>query len=203
MTGALHKNIRKIRTLKNLSQAEFAELFGLSRANIGSYEEGRAQPKMEVLSQMASYFSLSIDDLVNKELSIKDLTQFPEPEHNERTIPGSPGLAVVQVPYLTPANLSTFVSLGRCREQLTLPVQFAADLAWLYQGQHLEHPQGFSDGDILLLKKITPEEAQAGKAVCLLHNKKMYTGILRYTSGKAELTDFSGKEAVLSIPGKG
>ena len=35
------KNIKKLRSVKGLSQAKFAELFDIKRASIGAYEEGR------------------------------------------------------------------------------------------------------------------------------------------------------------------
>jgi transcriptional regulator with XRE-family HTH domain len=49
-------NIRKIRTVKGLNQSQFAELFDLNRARIGAYEEGRAEPKIDVVIEIAKYF---------------------------------------------------------------------------------------------------------------------------------------------------
>ena len=45
------RNIKKIRQVKKISQAEFAHLFHLSRPSIGAYEEGRSEPKIETLIQ--------------------------------------------------------------------------------------------------------------------------------------------------------
>ncbi|GGG57285.1 XRE family transcriptional regulator [Hymenobacter glacieicola] len=70
------KNIRKIRTVKKLSQAAFAELFGLARPSVGAYEEGRSEPKMETLIQIALHFGLSVDLLLTKELTVNDLYGF-------------------------------------------------------------------------------------------------------------------------------
>ncbi|WP_019948291.1 XRE family transcriptional regulator [Hymenobacter aerophilus] len=70
------KNIRKIRTVKKLSQAAFAELFGLARPSVGAYEEGRSEPKMETLLQIAQHFGLSVDLLLTKELTINELYRF-------------------------------------------------------------------------------------------------------------------------------
>lgn len=69
-------NIRKIRTVKKLSQAAFAELFGLARPSVGAYEEGRSEPKMETLIQIAQHFGLSVDLLLTKELTVNDLYGF-------------------------------------------------------------------------------------------------------------------------------
>jgi len=72
----LSKNIRKLRAFKNLNQTEFANLFDIKRASIGAYEEGRAEPKLETLIKFASYFSLKIDDLVTKELTVNQIAKF-------------------------------------------------------------------------------------------------------------------------------
>jgi len=66
-------NIKKIRTVKKLSQLHFAELFGINRASIGAYEEGRAEPKLEKIIKIAEYFGLSIDVLLTRELTVNDL----------------------------------------------------------------------------------------------------------------------------------
>jgi transcriptional regulator with XRE-family HTH domain len=70
------KNIRKLRAVKKLSQASFAELFGLARPSVGAYEEGRSEPKMETLIQIAQHFGLSVDLLLTKELTVNELYHF-------------------------------------------------------------------------------------------------------------------------------
>ena len=70
------KNVKKIRGVKNLSQTAFSELFNLSRASIGAYEEGRAEAKLDTIIQIANYFSITVDELVNKELTVNDLYHF-------------------------------------------------------------------------------------------------------------------------------
>jgi len=70
------KNIKKIRSVKKLNQSQFADLFDLKRASIGAYEEGRAEPKIATLIQIAKHFGITADDLLNKELSVNDLFHF-------------------------------------------------------------------------------------------------------------------------------
>ena len=72
------KNIKKLRTLNNLSQQEFGNLFGLSRASIGSYEEGRADPKIDSLIKIARHFNLNIDQLLTSEIHNLDRHEKPE-----------------------------------------------------------------------------------------------------------------------------
>jgi len=73
-------NIRKIRSVKALSQSDFALLFKLTRASIGSYEEGRAEPKIDTAIEIAKYFSISLSDIFTKDLTVNQLTNFLSPE---------------------------------------------------------------------------------------------------------------------------
>jgi DNA-binding XRE family transcriptional regulator len=70
------KNIRKIRIAKKMTQTEFAELFDLKRTSLGSYEEGRAEPKIDTVIKIADYFRLSLDQLLRAELTINDIFHF-------------------------------------------------------------------------------------------------------------------------------
>lgn len=70
------KNIRKIRSVKSLSQQAFAELFELKRGTLGAYEEGRSEPRIETIIKIANHFSIPIDDLLTKELTVNNLLKF-------------------------------------------------------------------------------------------------------------------------------
>lgn len=67
------KNIRKIRAVKKMSQADFAKIFNLARPSVGAYEEGRAEPKIDTIILMAQHFGLSVDRLLTKEITINEL----------------------------------------------------------------------------------------------------------------------------------
>ncbi|PWN65764.1 helix-turn-helix domain-containing protein [Chryseobacterium viscerum] len=80
-------NIKKIRQVKGLSQKAFADMFDLNRGVISSYEEGRAEPKIETILKVAHHFNLNLDKLlteplqVNQLVSVSDIDQlmlFPE-----------------------------------------------------------------------------------------------------------------------------
>ncbi|MCK5699873.1 MAG: helix-turn-helix transcriptional regulator, partial [Cyclobacteriaceae bacterium] len=58
--SSIGKNIKKIRTVKKLSQAAFAEIFSLARPSVGAYEEVRAEPKVDTIIQIANYFGISV-----------------------------------------------------------------------------------------------------------------------------------------------
>ena len=70
------RNIKKIRTTKGLSQTEFGKIFGITRGSIGSYEEGRAEPKIETLKTIANKFSISLDAIITAELTVNQLSGF-------------------------------------------------------------------------------------------------------------------------------
>ncbi len=69
-------NLKKIRQIKGLSQQAFAELIDLNRGVISSYEEGRAEPKIETLLRIANYFGISTDDIISKPLTVNQLANF-------------------------------------------------------------------------------------------------------------------------------
>jgi len=56
-----------------MSQADFAKIFNLARPSVGAYEEGRAEPKIDTIIQIAHHFGLSIDRLLTKEITINEL----------------------------------------------------------------------------------------------------------------------------------
>lgn len=86
-------NIKKIRQVKGLSQKAFADLLDLNRGVISSYEEERAEPKIETILKVASHFSVDLDKLLTETLEtdqllnvsgMDQLSLFPETTINER-----------------------------------------------------------------------------------------------------------------------
>lgn len=69
MSKQLGLNIKYLRKVRNLTQDQLADKIGVNRAMIGSYEEGRAVPKLPALQILSHYFNVSIDSLVNIDLS--------------------------------------------------------------------------------------------------------------------------------------
>ncbi|HOZ14212.1 MAG TPA: LexA family transcriptional regulator [Tenuifilaceae bacterium] len=69
MSKQLGLNIKYLRKVRNLTQDQLADKIGVNRAMIGSYEEGRAVPKLPALQILSHYFNVSIDSLVNFDLS--------------------------------------------------------------------------------------------------------------------------------------
>jgi transcriptional regulator with XRE-family HTH domain len=91
MDNFLGLNIRYLRKIRGLTQDQLADKISVNRAMIGSYEEGRAIPKLDALRAMSLYFSIRIDDLVNIDLSVRK-NEEGELNHN---FPEGKGLRVL------------------------------------------------------------------------------------------------------------
>ena len=63
------KNLRHLRKLRGWTQDDFAVKLGIKRSLVGAYEEERADPRLDVLEIVMELFSLSMDDLLLKDLS--------------------------------------------------------------------------------------------------------------------------------------
>ncbi|MGV8139431.1 MAG: XRE family transcriptional regulator [Mangrovibacterium sp.] len=79
-------NIRYLRKLNKLTQGDLADQLEMKRSLIGSYEEGRAVPKIVVLKQLATLFDLSIDQLVSCDFEADGLPQ-PELKPSPQILP--------------------------------------------------------------------------------------------------------------------
>ncbi len=125
-------NIRKIRTVKKLSQAAFAELFGLARPSVGAWEEGRAEPKTDTLIQIAQYFGVSVDLLLTKELTVNDLLHFDVYQHQRHA-------AHLTEPTAPPDELAHLTPYVGLPQQLAYGMR-CQDPAWVATLPHLILP---------------------------------------------------------------
>jgi len=80
MNNYLGLNIKHLRKVRELTQDQLADKIGVNRAMIGSYEEGRAVPKLEALRTISHYFNVSIDSLINTDLSSEKKKKGESPE---------------------------------------------------------------------------------------------------------------------------
>jgi transcriptional regulator with XRE-family HTH domain len=72
------KNIRHLRKIKNLTQEQLSEELGITRSKVGSYEEGRSDPPIDMLVYFSEYFKLPIDVLIKNDLTYASDTSFIE-----------------------------------------------------------------------------------------------------------------------------
>ncbi len=69
----LPSNIRHLRSLKGVTQEQFAQKLNVSRSRISSYEENRAIPPIDFLIEISNFFKISLDILIKNDLSkVKD-----------------------------------------------------------------------------------------------------------------------------------
>lgn len=67
----VNKNLRFLRKEYGYTQSEFAQKIGVKRPSIGAYEENRAEPKIATLRIIADMFNITMDELVNQDLSLQ------------------------------------------------------------------------------------------------------------------------------------
>ncbi|MCB0402672.1 MAG: helix-turn-helix domain-containing protein, partial [Flavobacteriales bacterium] len=83
----ISKNIRHLRQLKKWSQEQLAEELDISRARIGSYEEERCDPPIEILVRLSNLFHIAVDALVKCDLRKFDSNTFMEVAENRILFP--------------------------------------------------------------------------------------------------------------------
>lgn len=80
---AINENIRYIRKKLKLTQDQFGQQLGIKRSLVGAYEEGRAEPRLELLGKMAGLIGLPVDALLSDDLN-KESTSKPEHKNYSR-----------------------------------------------------------------------------------------------------------------------
>ena len=81
------ENIKHLRNQKKLSQEGLAQLINVPRSRIGSYEEGRSAPSIEMLIQLAESFNISVDMLIKMDLTKTTDTTFMKVGENRVLFP--------------------------------------------------------------------------------------------------------------------
>lgn len=74
-------NMKYLRKKKGLTQSDLANKMGINRPKIGSYEEGRAEPKLTTIQRISHFYKVNIDDLLELDLS--------KEQHKEKDVKGS------------------------------------------------------------------------------------------------------------------
>ena len=86
----ISSNLKYLRKKKGLTQQQFADSMDIKRSLVGAYEEDRAEPKYELLKRFASFYELSMDELINDKIDDK---WKPKP----KTAPGNIRILSVSV----------------------------------------------------------------------------------------------------------
>lgn len=70
------EKMKKLRTLKNLTQQELAEDLGVNQQQIARYENGQRLFKPDFLVKLAEYFSVPISDFFSDENELNKQVDF-------------------------------------------------------------------------------------------------------------------------------
>lgn len=89
-------NIRYLRKRRHYTQDQLAEKIGIKRSLLGAYEEGRADPRLNNLLNIAKIFNVTVDLLISR-----DITQFSEEELKQAERNGKPGAQDLKVLSIT------------------------------------------------------------------------------------------------------
>ena len=174
------KNIRKIRSIKKISQAVFAEIFGLSRASIGSYEEGRAEPKLEIIIQIANHFSITIDELINKELTVNDLYHFnlnTEPVFKQT--PSAPLFSIIEMKLCLTRDLlnqDLEATLNKASQSISVPLTKSGDYLAIYiDEKHLAlKANNLENGDTVIIRTDDKTLQSPTRLWLIKHNNAIF-----------------------------
>ena len=58
------KNIKKFRSEKGFTQEELAEQLHVTRQAVSNWENGKTQPDIETLSNLAAFFEVTVEELI-------------------------------------------------------------------------------------------------------------------------------------------
>lgn len=195
--SVIGKNIKKIRNVKGLSQQAFADLFQLTRGNISSYEELRAEPKIEVLIKIANYFGIPLVDFVEKDLSVNELLHY-----NTRLVFDTERLKVgqqmVNIPFVPGIYISDLAKKYRDNDflatlpNITLPSSSKLKLLAIEINNPESLPAGFDfrSGDIVILENIVEENYHRipGKLGFMFHEDEIKSGVFTESGGEIYLS---------------
>lgn len=65
----LADNLQYLRNRRQLSQLKMGQLVHLSRNQLASYEDARAQPSLDKLIRISDFFQVSLDHLVKTKIN--------------------------------------------------------------------------------------------------------------------------------------
>ncbi|MFR8547132.1 MAG: helix-turn-helix domain-containing protein [Lachnospiraceae bacterium] len=64
---SIGKQILELRQKRNMTRAEFAELFHVTRQTISNWENEKSYPDLQILVDMSNIFSISLDQLLKED----------------------------------------------------------------------------------------------------------------------------------------
>lgn len=173
------KNTKKIRGVKGMSQQAFADLFSLKRATLGAYEEGRSEPKIDTIIRVANYFSISIDDMLTKEITVNQLLSFNDGVTTD--VNQIVKASLVKIPFVNSLNCKMFVDDFLTSKSynslpvIQVPIKSEANLlAFTVQDLYMvSNEEGLFPDDIVIAENCLPEDLLKGDVVIVLVNNSL------------------------------
>ena len=71
--------IYELRTAKNLSQGDLADILDVSRQSVSKWETDASTPDLDKLIKMCDLFDITLDELTCRETKANALPQLPAP----------------------------------------------------------------------------------------------------------------------------
>ncbi len=191
------KNIKKIRNVKALSQQAFADLFQLTRGNISSYEEFRAEPKIEIIVNIAKYFGIPLNDFILKELSVNELLHYNtelvlETEKLKKTH------HFIEVPYVSSLDIVDYEAHYNDENfihnlpHISIPSSAKSKLIAIEIQDSESLPLGFNfkNGDILIYEQVIRENIHRieNKLGLMVDTDGIKSGVYKEQEGKIFLS---------------
>ncbi|BAV04969.1 Transcriptional regulator, contains XRE-family HTH domain [Filimonas lacunae] len=183
-------NIKKVRTTKGLSQQAFADLFELTRGNISSYEENRAEPRIETVIRIANYFCIPLDHFITGNITINEILKF----NGDKLIEEKNHIIKLQLREVPFINDNIYL---KCSHQelafndwgafprLVLPEPHNSNLVALTFNNNIPHHSSlphYQMNDVLVFEEVTQQNVH----LCQ-HKTGLYTGEKEMILGRYEI----------------
>lgn len=78
MTNNLGKKISELSMQQGISQRDLATMIGVTETTISRYIKGTREPKIEILSNLATVLNVTVDDLIGDGVNDKDEEEYPQ-----------------------------------------------------------------------------------------------------------------------------
>lgn len=78
MIRFIGSNIEHLRKKQKWTQEQLGEKIGIKKGTISAYEKGKALPPLDKCKILAELFDVNLDDLVNKDLTQSDNTEYEQ-----------------------------------------------------------------------------------------------------------------------------
>lgn len=79
------ERLRELRLQRGMTQTQVGDLIGVSCVTVGRYEAGEREPSNAKISALADYFGVSIDYLMGRDETEKELSADEKKERNNRS----------------------------------------------------------------------------------------------------------------------